>query len=146
MRWGVEVFYRSLKQKLQRRKMLSASPARARVELHWAVLGLWLAGLLAVDAAVRRGRDPLGGKGRGGGAWSATLALRAVRAAVRGRAGLDAALAAACTDGYKRKRSKRARRGVHKKRDRPPRPPKIRGATPQEVRRAAEVYRQLMLN
>jgi hypothetical protein len=134
MRWGVEVFYRGLKQKLQRRKMLSASPRRARVELHWAMLGLWLIGLLAVRAAIAAGHDPLG--------WSVALALRAVRDAVRGEHGLAPALAAAAAgaDHYRRTGSKTARRWPHKKRDHPPGPPHVRDATSSEISRAREVY------
>jgi hypothetical protein len=134
MRWGVEVFYRGLKQKLQRRKMLSASPKRARVELHWAVLGLWLIGLLVVRAALRAGRDPLG--------WSVALALRAVRDAVRGQRGLGPALAAAARgpDRYQRTGSKASRHWPHKKTDRPPGPSHVRDATAEEIRHAREVY------
>ena len=137
MRWGVEVFFRSLKQKLGRRKLCSASPGRARVELHWAVLGLWAAGLLAVDAVVRRGRDPL--------SWSAAAVLRLLRGAARrgrGRAAraLRAELADAVRDTYTRRRSKRARRWPHKKRDKPPGDPRLRAATPREVLLAQELY------
>ena len=135
MRWGVEVFFRSLKQKLQRRKVCSASPARARVELHWAVLGLWAAGLMAVDVVVKAGRDPL--------SWSAAAVLRLLRgAARRGPAprALRGELAAATRDAYARGGSKRARRWPHKKRDRPPGHPNLRAATPREVLLARELY------
>jgi hypothetical protein len=37
MRWGVEVFYRSFKQTLQKRKMLSRSPEAAKCEWTWAM-------------------------------------------------------------------------------------------------------------
>ena len=46
MRWGVEVFYRSCKQTLQRRRMLSRTPRAAEEELAWSVLGLWLMGMM----------------------------------------------------------------------------------------------------
>jgi len=45
LRWGVEVLYRSLKQTLGRRKMLSDSPKHAQVELDWCVIGLWMLSL-----------------------------------------------------------------------------------------------------
>ena len=59
MRWGVEVFYRSLKQTLCRRKMLSRAPRQARMELGWTMVGLRLLGLLSVEAIMRSGKDPL---------------------------------------------------------------------------------------
>ena len=40
-RWGIEVFYRQLKQTFQRRKLKSTSADNARVELEWSLIGLW---------------------------------------------------------------------------------------------------------
>jgi Transposase DDE domain len=135
LRWGAEVFFRSAKQTLQRRRMLSRSPAAAREELAWAVLGVWLLGLMTAAAVAARGGDPL--------AWSAALARRRVRQAMReaaaGRAGrrpLAGLLAAAVQDGYARHRPKRARDWPHKKREKPPGAPEVREATAQEVGRA----------
>ena len=54
MRWGVEVFYRTTKQTLQKRKMLSRTPEAARCELTWAPLGVWLLGLMSVSAILGR--------------------------------------------------------------------------------------------
>src|SRR5438445_13143855 len=59
MRWGVEVFYRSLKQTLRKRKMLSHSPTAAKCELTWAMFGMWLLGLMRVAGIMARGADPL---------------------------------------------------------------------------------------
>jgi hypothetical protein len=74
LRWGVEMFYRSLKQTLQRRKMRSAAPRQAALELHWTLIGLLLMGLLSVRGIIARGKDPL--------CWSVACALRAVRQAI----------------------------------------------------------------
>ncbi len=133
LRWGVEVFFRSTKQTLQRRRMLSRTPAAARGELHWAVLGLWLLGLLSVTAILARAGDPL--------AWSAALARRRVRQAMRppaaGRPGtLLELLGTAVQDGYQRHGSKRARNWPHKKREKPPGDPKIEVATAEQRRKA----------
>jgi hypothetical protein len=135
LRWGVEVFYRSCKQTLQRRKMLSRTPRAAEEELAWAVLGLWLLGLMSTAALVRRGADPL--------SWSVALARQRLRQALRratggrrGRVSLAEELAGATKDGYRRRGSKKARDWPHKKRDKPPGDPDIREATPREVRRA----------
>ena len=140
MRWGVEVFYRSCKQTLQRRRMLSRTPRAAEEELAWSVLGLWLLGMMTAAAVVARGGDPL--------AWSAALARQRLRRAMRRaaagrreRAPLARQLAGAVRDGYTRKGSKKARNWPHKKRERPPGAPDLRQATRQEVR-AAQRLRQ----
>src|SRR5206468_6836574 len=120
-------FFRSCKQTLQKRKMLSRTPGAARAELTWAVLGLWLLGLMSVAGIVGRGGDPL--------TWSVARARQWVRQALR-RAGqrragpsLRERLAEAVRDGYARTRPKRARSWPHKKRGRAPGEPKIEVAT-----------------
>jgi hypothetical protein len=136
MRWGVELFYRAMKQKLGRRKMLSAAPAQAGPELHWSVIGLLALGLLAVRRVIEAGNDPLG--------WSAALALKAVRRALRRphyrpATPLAQQLGNAVKDGYQRKGSKKARDWPHKKKDKPPGEPKLREATDAEVALAKEI-------
>jgi len=133
MRWGVEVFYRSLKQTLQKRKMLSHSPAAAQCELTWALFGMWLLGLMSVAGILARGADPL--------SWSAALARnrvrRSMRSALAGRR-QDRRLAAdlACTtkDRYVRRGSKKARDWPHKKTETPPGNPIIQSANAQQRR------------
>jgi hypothetical protein len=49
MRWGIELFYRHLKQTYQRRKLRSIQADNARLELHWSLLGHWA---MALDAQV----------------------------------------------------------------------------------------------
>jgi hypothetical protein len=128
LRWGAELLFRSLKQTLGRRKLLSDSPAHARVELDWAAVGLWLLALMNAHAA-------------GASAPRSTAsALRAVRSAMAGRGGgLWAALSRAVLDRYRRRRPKKARHWPHKKRDKPPGNPKARTATAEEVALATEL-------
>jgi hypothetical protein len=127
MRWGVELFYRSLKQTLQRRKMCSASPARALVELHWTMVGLMLLGLMGVRRLIQAGHDPL--------ALSMACALRAVRrsaAATAGRVGrfaLRTALGRAVKDAYERVHAKASRCWPRKKQERPCGTPTMATAT-----------------
>lgn len=131
MRWGVEVFYRSLKQTLQRRKMRSAAPRQATLELHWSIIGLLLLGLLSVNAIITRGQDPM--------SWSVASALRVVRQAMGRPPALRTLLqrlAGAIHDTYTRHRSKKARNWPHKKNEPPPGQPRIRIAIDPEVRRA----------
>jgi hypothetical protein len=142
MRWGVEVFYRSYKQTLARRKLLSRTPRAAEEELAWGVLGLWLLGALSVAAIIARGGDPL--------SWSVagarTRVRRAMRRALDGRrrcrVGLAEQLAGARHDGYERRGAKKARDWPHKKREKQPGSPKVMVASPAEVRRAKRLRAQ----
>ena len=129
-RWGIEVYYRTLKQTLERRKMLSGSPDLARLELAWTLMGLWLLGLLGVDALIQDGQSPT--------RLSMATALRVLREAVAGqlRRRLDRALAQAVKDEYHRDRPKTSRDWPDKKHDSPPKAPKMRNATPAERQRA----------
>jgi hypothetical protein len=136
MRWGVEVFYRSLKQTLEKRRMLSHTPEAAKCELTWALFGMWLLGLMTVAKILARGGDPL--------RWSAAKARDRVRQSMRralGRRHQDRSLvrdlAWATQDSYGRRGSKKARDWPHKKTETPPGNPKIQLATAQQ-RRAAQ--------
>jgi hypothetical protein len=141
MRWGVEVFYRSLKATLERRKMLSRAPRQARMELGWTVVGLQLLGLLSVEQIIGSGRDPL--------SWSAASSLRVVRLAMRDRrprgrcrGGLAGCLGRAVKDGYRRRGGKAARAWPAKKTESPAGAPKLRKATPTEIRKAQKLSPQ----
>jgi hypothetical protein len=138
MRWGIEVFYRSLKQTLARRKMHSAAPQQAKCELSWAVMGLWGLALMSVRQIVAAGGDPL--------ALSVATALRQVRLAIR--CGPRSAKArtllgrlwAAAKDSYVRRTSKKARDWPHKKKDKPPGLPRIQIATQEQLSQAKALY------
>lgn len=134
-RWSVEVSFRSLKQTMGHRKMLSQSPRNAEVELDWAVVGLGLLGLMTA------GEIPVRARGR----CSIATALRAVQRAMRRKAtrpprrGLRGQLRKAVVDRYRRRRPKAARAWPHKKNDRPPGPPRIRTAKKAEVAKAKQL-------
>lgn len=135
MRWGIEVFYRSLKQTLQRRKMRSAAPRQAHLELQWTLIGLLIMGLASVSGIIARNRDPL--------SWSVASALRAIRQAIthpnRSLRTLMRGLAKATKDTYRRRNSRKARNWPHKKTTPPPGKPQIRKATAREIRIAQQV-------
>jgi hypothetical protein len=147
MRWGVEVFYRSYKQTLDRRVVKSRTPATALAEVAATMLGLWLLGMLSVKRLTLRGVDPL--------RWSVAKARNAVRRTMRAplashRRGpchrslnLDHALAHAMRDRYRRRGAKAARNYPRKKRERPPGPPIIKKATPHQRRIAKQVKQKL---
>jgi hypothetical protein len=137
MRWGEEVFYRSYKQTMQRRKLLSRRAGTCLAEAQWTLLGLWLLGLMTVSRLIDEGIDPL--------AMSVARARDAVRQAMRDRRprrgpwSLKGMLRAAVKESYVRHTSKTARNYPRKKREKPPGPPKIQSATEAEVKRARKL-------
>lgn len=132
MRWGVEVAFRSLKQTLGRRKLLSDAPRNARAELSWAMIGLWT--LLLIKAQ----RCPRLSLGSGQGV---AAVLRVLRRAINDgrRTDITRALAGVRPDAYQRSRPKKARHWPHKKRERPPGKPKARNVTDAELALATEL-------
>lgn len=135
LRWGEEVFYRSYKQTLQRRKLLSRTGPTCLVESQWTLLGLWLLGLLTVSRIVARRGNPR--------AWSVAQARDFVRQALRNerprrhpRRPLAELLATALLDDYQRTSDKTARNYPRKKKEKPPGPPKIKTAQRTEIKRA----------
>jgi hypothetical protein len=135
MRWAVELTYRSLKQTLSRRKLRSDAPQNAEMELDWAVMGLWLLGLMSLKARLAQG-----GQARG---WSVAASLRVVRRTMaeprhRGRrCPLKQQLADAVLDGYRRPGPKKARHFARKKTEKPPGDPILQLATETQVQQAA---------
>ena len=154
LRWGIELFYRTLKQTLGHSKLRSCSPENAMVEGQWMMLGIWMLGLMMLKQ-----REPEVMPDR----QSAALALQAVRETASGRlctltgprhprlgrarykrrprhrARLGEALRAALKDSYQRSGSKKARHWPDKKKAKPPGEPKARMAKTFEVRRANEL-------
>ena len=108
LRWGIELQFRTLKQTFGRRKLRSKTPERAKVELDWSLIGLWMIQLLAVKEQIKIGEPP--------GQSSASLAIRVIRQMFLGWSDLPAEgedmfsqLQAATIDTYQRKGSKQAR-------------------------------------
>lgn len=131
LRWGVELLYRALKQTLEHRKMLSDSPGHAAVELDWAMVGLWVLGLMSLEAMQRDGHRL--------NAWSVVGSLRVVRQAMdkghrsHRQGGLVESLSECVKDEYRRTSCKKARHAKNKKTQRPAGAPKIRMAQCAEV-------------
>jgi len=140
LRWGVEVMYRTLKRTLEHHKMRSDTPDRAKVELDWYMVGLWMLGLMTLEA--------MGPRRRRVERWSAAGALSAVRVATRNahrprrKGGLQRQLSRAVGDTYVRLRPKKARHYPRKKTERPAGRPKTRTATRAETL-AAQAFRPL---
>jgi len=135
LRWGEEVFFRSYKQTLQRRRLLGRTPATCLVESQWGLLGIWLLGLLSVAQILAARGDPK--------RWSVAASRDLVRQALRnerprrGRRGsLGERLAGELRDDYRRTSAKAARNYPRRKRPKPPGPPEIKTAARSERERA----------
>jgi hypothetical protein len=137
-RWGIELFFRHLKQTFQRRKLRSTSADNARVELEWSLVGLWCLALYAQVELAGQGLDPA--------QLSVAGALRAFRRTLRDylhraqrQRSLAMLLRRALRDPYLRK-DKTSRDYPRKKRpDPPPGEPEITTATAAQIRRAREL-------
>jgi IS4 transposase len=137
-RWGIELFFRHLKQTFQRRKLRSTSADNARVELEWSLVGLWCLALYAQVQLVERGIDPQ--------KLSTAGALRAFRRTLRDylhpverKRSMAMLLRRALRDQYPRK-NKSSRDYPRKKQpDPPPGEPEIKPATRSQIRRAREL-------
>ena len=132
-RWGIEVFFRTVKQNCGKAKLLCRTPDHLRAELHWTLLGIW-ASLFVARLSLRERK------------------LRLDRLSpVQVLDAFAAALVQACGDGTlpdlnladclkadesKRTSSKASRRYPRKKKRRPCGPPKLRTATRDEIQAA----------
>jgi hypothetical protein len=157
-RWGEEVFHRSYKQTMNRRKILSRTPETCQAEASWMVLGLWLLSLMTAARIIKSGGDPK----EISVAQARDTLRRAMRESRRGKRmaakvrekkrrlgrgrrrvevpDLSRELTEARKDRYERRRSiKEARNYPRKKKEKPPGSPKIRPATPTEVKRSAKL-------
>jgi hypothetical protein len=136
-RWGIELFYRTLKQTFGRRKLRSTNAENAEVEIQWSLLGLWTMSLYALVQTTKQDIAPH--------RLSAAKLLRSFRRmlrdylhpAKRGHS-LCALLADAVIDPYIRQ-NKTARNYPRKKQESPPKPPHITTATNTQRQRAQEI-------
>lgn len=136
-RWGIELWFRSLKQTLGHSKCKSKAPAKAQLEMQWAMVAAQLLGMMTVRELIAAGDPPL--------KLSVAQACNAVRAMMQNalqqcpRTELADQLRAARKDDYQRKRPKAARNWPHKKRDTPPGLPRIQQATQTQIKAANEL-------
>lgn len=133
-RWTIEIAFRSLKQTLRRHAVRSGAARHCRLELNWAIIGMWALCLIGAVALARARIPPQ---------WlSVAAALSAVRDAARRPEKLNQlrrALRKARLDEYRRRGSKASRNWPRKKD-----PPKIKApiitvATATEVLQAQRV-------
>jgi hypothetical protein len=137
-RWGIEVFYRTTKQTMERHTLRSRTPENCYLELTWAMLGVWLLQLLTVRQLIRAGHDPRDVSP----AQARTLVrrvLRHERPSHRTRRGLSGLLANCRQDRYDRKATKASRDYPRKKRHQPPGPPKIKPPSEKQLQLAKQL-------
>lgn len=147
MRWGVEVQYRTLKQTMERRKMLSRSASYAHAELEWTIIGCTVLGLLQAKAMAAAGISIE----RASFASGLRVLRRFIRQAWQVRinairlqlADIFDEFAKAVKDTYQRDGPKSRTTWAMKKRPPTLQPPLIRPATDQERRRAERVIQNL---
>ena len=139
-RWGIEVFYRHLKQTYGKHKLRSRSSDAAYVEMTWAFLGIWSMALYALKQ--------LHAEGISASRLSFAKLIRAFQRMMRDYAlpgkkncKLSDLLLDAVIDEYERG-NKTSRDYPRKKQERPPGPPKIRPATKQEIALAKQIAQQ----
>lgn len=140
-RWGIELFYRHLKQTFQRRKLRSASAENARVEMEWSLTGLWA---MALYALVERRKAGIPEEDR----LSIAQTLRAFRRMLRDylhpterNHSLRDRLRTATIDPYQRQ-CKTSRDYPRKKQETPPGPPLIVLATRTQRQQAQSLRRR----
>lgn len=137
-RWGIEVFYRSLKQTFDRRKLRSRNSDNAYTEAQWSLLAFWAMALHAQHYQTTQRLDP--------NRLSCAGMLRAYRRAMREyksrpEAGEDlySLLRIALKDNYERTKPKTNEDYPRKTQKKPAGKPKIKKATKTQVARAKRV-------
>lgn len=139
-RWGIELFYRHLKQTFGKHKLRSRSAKAAYVEMTWAFLGLWCMATYGLKQLHAKGIDP--------SRLSFAKLIRAFQRIMRDyllpierKCRLRDLLLEALIDDYQRG-DKTSRDYPRKKKEKPPGPPKIRYATDEEIHLAVQTKRK----
>lgn len=134
-RWGVEVFFRSLKQTMSRGRMQSDSPENGAAELDWSMMSIWMLGMVMLQQMQSVDRKAE--------AWSLAGGLRVIRRALtqdrqqrRAMRWFAEELRSALKDQYLRIGPKTSRDYPRKKNEPPAGAPKLRTATKSEVKLA----------
>jgi len=137
LRWGIELFYRHLKQTYQRRKLRSATAENARLELEWSLLGLWAMALYA-QVELARKQVPAHKISMAGVLRAFRRMLRDYRHPSEPRCSLCRLIRCAIIDDYPRG-NKASRVDIRRKHEQPPGPPDIRDATRAQIDRAKRI-------
>lgn len=136
-RWGIEIYFRHLKQTMDFATVKSRTPATAFNEHIWRVISFWVLQRIAVRHQIAAGQNPR--------RFSAATARREIRDVLQlmqqGKSGKPLAqrCLASQIDTYKRRGPKTTRKWARKKNDQPPKPPRTRAATMKEIQKAKQL-------
>lgn len=154
LRWGVELFFRTLKRTFGYVKLHSRSGRRARLELEWGIVAMVIMTMIGIDSLTRRGHAPA--------RLSPAQLLRSLRKSLnRGlskspgcptrrsttvaMSRLTRDIASVLKDDYHRQRPKQSRLSLRTKNTPKThclKPPVIRQATPEERKRAKNLNKK----
>ena len=136
-RWGIEVYFRHLKQTMSFTQLRSRTPQTALNEQVWKLVSFWMLQRLAVGHQLSAGQDPR--------RFSAALARREIREVIQLLAQHQRGLSLATRlqriqkDFDTRTGPKAIRKWPRKKNDKPPRPPQIKPAPEAEIIKAKQL-------
>lgn len=143
-RWGIEVYFRDLKQTMDFATIHSRTPATSLNEQNWRLLSFWMLQRIFVTHQIAAGQNPR--------RFSAARARREIRDVLQllqqNRRGpsLHTRCLRSQTDTYQRKGPKTTRQWPRKKNDQPPKPPKTRPATQKEIQAAKQLgFKRLII-
>lgn len=142
-RWGIEVYFRHLKQTMGFTRLKSRTPATALNEHHWRLTAFWMLQHMAVSRQIAAGQNPR--------RFSAAAARREIREVLqlmqqgRSETPLAERWLKAQTDSYSRRNPKATGDWPRKKNDKPPRPPKIKTAKANEIQKAKQLGFKFLL-
>lgn len=136
-RWGIEVFFRHLKQTMDFTCLSSRTPATSLNEQTWRFVSFWMRQRIVVTHQITAGQNPR--------RFSAAKARREIREVLQlmqqQRVGpsLRTRSLQSQKDDYQRNGPKATRKWPRKKNDKPPTPPKTRTATKREIQAAKQL-------
>ncbi len=139
-RWGIEVFFRTLKQTFGCRKLRSGEAKNARLELDWSLIAIWSICLLGGRAVAQSALPPTR-LSPAGAIRAVQTSLRSYRMPPRRGPNLWTRLSLSLLDDYTRASPKTARNYPRQKHRKPPGHPQISPATAEQIQ-AAKAFRE----
>ncbi|MGE0378070.1 MAG: IS4 family transposase [Planctomycetaceae bacterium] len=142
-RWGIEVYFRHLKQTMGFTTLRSRTPATAWNEHHWRLISFWMLQRMAVSQHIAAGQDPR--------RCSAATAHREIREVLqlmqqgKYQTPLNRRWLKTQTDSYQRHGPQATGHWPRKKHEQPPKPPKTRPATASEIQKAKQLGFKFLL-
>ena len=142
-RWGIEVFFRHLKQTMDFGCLSSRTPETSLNEQNWRFVSFWMLQRIVVTHQITADQDPR--------RFSAARARREIREVLqlmqqqRNGPSLRNRCLQSQTDNYQRTGTKTTRNWPRKKNDTPPKPPKTRTATKREIQNAKRLGFKILI-